>query len=100
MLKTDDFEEASKKFRSIYNALQHLSVNVNGANAVLKGAYIKPTESIKFTTIIFDAGDKAPELKKLKVALLLETEMLDWVIRIQVYEKEREDKDKGPEKDK
>jgi hypothetical protein len=100
MLKTDDFEEVSKKFRAIYNSLQHLSVNINGTNAVFKGEYIKPTESIKFTTIVFDAGDKTPELKKLKVALLLETDMLDWVIRIQVYEKERDDKDRGPSKDK
>ena len=99
MLKTDDFEEISKKFRSIYNSLQHLSVNVNGTNAVFKADYVKPTESIKFTTIVFDAGDKTPELKNLKIALLLETEMLDWVIKIQVYEKERDDKDKGPSKD-
>ena len=60
-----------------------------------KAEYIKPTESIKFTTIVFDAGDKTPELKKLKIALILENEMMDWVIKIQVYEKEREDKEKG-----
>lgn len=100
MLKTDDFEEVSKKFKSIYNSLQHLSVNIDGVNAVFKGDYIKPTESIKFTTIVFNASDKTPELNKLKIALLLETEMLEWVIRIQVYEKERDDKDKGREKDK
>jgi hypothetical protein len=99
MIKTDNFEEVSKKFRSIYNSLQHLSVNINGTNAVFKGEYIKPTESIKFTTIIFDTGDKTPGLKNLKIALLLEAEMLDWVIRIQVYENEREDKDRGPSKD-
>lgn len=96
MLKTDDFEDASKKFKAIYNSLQHLSVNINGANAVFKGEYIKPSESIKFTTVVFDAGDKTPELKNLKIALLLETEMVEWVIKIQVYEKERDDKDKGP----
>jgi hypothetical protein len=100
MLKTDDFDEASKKFRAIYNSLQHLSVNIDGVNVVFKGDYIKPTESIKFTTIVFNASDKTPELSKLKIALLLETEMLEWVIRIQVYEKERDDKDKGREKDK
>ena len=99
MLKTDDFEEASKKFRAIYNSLQHLSVSVNGTNAVFKGDYIKPTESIKFTTIVFDAGDNTPELKKLKISLLMESEMLDWVIKIQVYEKEREDKERGPQVD-
>jgi hypothetical protein len=96
MFKTDDFESASKKFRTIYNSLQHLSVDINGSAADFKGDYIRPSEAIKFTMIVFDAGNKTPELKKLKLALVLETDMLDWVIKIQVYEKEREDKDKGP----
>ncbi len=96
MIKTDDFEAASKKFRELYNSLQHLSVNINGSTAVFKGGYIKPTEAIKFTNIVLDAGDKTPELKSLKLALILETDMLDWVIKIQVYEQERLDKDKGP----
>ena len=96
MLKTDDFEAASKKFRTIYNSLQHLSVNMNGSTVVFKGDYIKPSEAVKFTTIVLDPGEKTPELKNLKIILTLETEMLEWVIKIQVYEKEREDKDKGP----
>ncbi len=96
MIKTDDFEAASKKFRELYNSLQHLSVDINGSTAVFKGDYIKPSEAIKFTTVVLDAGDKTPELKSLKLALVLEAEMLEWVIKIQVYEKEREDKDKGP----
>ena len=100
MIKTDDFEAASKKFRSLYNSLQHLSVNINGSTAVFKGDYIKPSEAIKFTTIVLDAGDKTPAFKTLKLGLVLETDMLDWVIKIQVYEQEREDKDRGPSKDK
>jgi hypothetical protein len=96
MMKTDDFETASKKFRTIYNSLQHLTVKVNGSTAVFQGDYIKPSEAIKFTTIILDPGDKASELKKLKLTLVLEADMLDWVIKIQVYEQEREDKEKGP----
>jgi len=99
MPKSEVFEETSGKFRAIYNSLQHFSVEINGINAFFKADFIKPTESIKFTTIVFDAGGKTPELKKLKIALLLESEMLEWVIKIQVYEKEREDKEKGPEKD-
>ena len=99
MLKSEDFEETSKKFRTIFNSLPHFPVAINGINAVFKAEFVKPTESMKFTTIVFDAGDKTPELKKLKVALLLENEMLEWVIKIQVYEKEKEDQEKGPEKD-
>jgi hypothetical protein len=100
MLKTDDFDEASKKFRAIYNSIQNLSVNVNGANAVFKADFVKPSEEIKFTTIVFDTGEKLPELKQLKVALLLENEMMDWVVKIQVYEREREDKDRGRQIDR
>ena len=99
MLKTDDFEAASKKFKLIYHSLQHLAVNVNGINAIFNAEYVKPTEALKFTTIVFKTGDKTPELKKLKVVLLLENEMLDWVIKIQVYEKEREDNEKGAKMD-
>ena len=95
MLKTDDFEEATKKFRSLYNSLQHLSVDINGTKAVFKGEYTKPTEAIKFTTIVFDTEEKTPELKKLKIALLLENEMMEWVVKVQVYEKEREDDERG-----
>ena len=56
-------------------------------------------ESIKFKTIVFDAGDKTPELKKLKISLSMENEIMDWVIKIQVYEKEKDDKDRGPQID-
>ena len=100
MIKTDDFEVASKKFKELYNSLQHLSVNINGSTTVFKGEYIKPSEAIKFTTIVLDPADKTPELKKLKLALIVETDMLEWVIKIQVYEKEREDKDRGSSTDK
>ena len=99
MIKTDDFETASNKFRTLYNSLQHLSVNINGTTAVFKGDYIKPSEAIKFTTIVLDAGDKTPELKKLRLALTLEADMLEWEIKIQVYEQERGDKDRGSTKD-
>ena len=100
MLKTDDFDEAAKKFRAIYNSLQHLSVNIDGTSIVFKADYIKPTASISFTTIVFDAGEKAQGLNKLKISLSMESEMMDWVIKIQVYEKEREDTDKGSPIDK
>ena len=99
MIKTDDFEAASNKFRALYNSLQHLSVNINGTTAVFKGDYIKPSEAIKFTTIVLNAGDKTPELKKLRLALILEADMLEWEIKIQVYEQEREDRDRGSAKD-
>lgn len=92
MLRSDDFEEASKKFRQ---SIFHFDIfsRDKWINAVFKAEFVKQTASIKFIAIVFDTGYKTPELKKVKVALILENEMLEWVIKIQVFEKEREDKE-------
>ena len=37
MLQSDDLQETSKKFRTLYNSLQHFSAEINGINAVFKG---------------------------------------------------------------
>lgn len=99
MIKTEDFEEASKKFRSLYTSIQNITVNIGGSKYVLKGKYSQPTESMKFTSVIFDAGKENPQLQKLKVELLMEAEMLEWVVKVLVYEKEKEDDERGPSTD-
>jgi hypothetical protein len=100
MMNTDNFEEAVKKFHSLYGAIQNLSVNINGETVVMKGKYFQPVEEMKFTSVVFEAGEKDPSLKNLKVELLLEAEMLDWVVKVLVYEKEREDNERGKMDDK
>jgi hypothetical protein len=95
MLKTDDFEEAEKKFRSLFNSLQHLSVTINGSKVVFKGAYEKPAEENKFTSVVFGAAEKFADLAMLKVELLMEAGIIDWTIRVLVYEKQKEDNERG-----
>jgi len=95
MLTTDDFEEALKKFKSLYNSIQHLAVNINGTSTKLGGEYIKPVEEKKFNSIIFTAPDKHENLKKFRVELTLQSEFMDWVVKVLIYEKEREDDERG-----
>lgn len=95
MLTTENFEEALKKFKSLYSSIQRLAVQINGMNAVLSSEYVKPVEEKKFNSIIFTASDKDEKLKKLKVELTLQNDLLEWVIKVLVYEKEREDDERG-----
>lgn len=95
MLTTEDFEEALKKYKSLYNSIQRLAVQINGANAILSSEYVIPTEEKKFNSIIFTVSDKDENLKKMKVELTLQNELLEWVIKVLVYEKEREDDERG-----
>src|SRR5687768_2341040 len=94
MLRTEDFQEASKKFSALYHSMQQLPVTINGVNAVFKSAYSKPTEEKKFNSIVFKDAEK-DDLKKLKVELTLQYEFPEWVIKVLVYEKEREDDERG-----
>lgn len=93
--RTDRFSEAAHQFKSLFRSINNLSVAMNGTNYTLKGTYSLPSEEKKFTSIVLKpyAGNQAPV--KLRVELLLQLEMLEWTVRVLVYEKEREDDERG-----
>ncbi|HEX7844671.1 MAG TPA: hypothetical protein VF476_02660 [Chitinophagaceae bacterium] len=96
MLTTDDFEEAKKRFKSLYGQLNNLSAKIDGGLYLhLKAKYETPTEERKFTSVIFDVDNGTTTLKKLKVELTMQYELLEWKVKVLVYEKEREDHEKG-----
>ena len=97
MLTTDNFEEATQKFRLIFNSLNNLSVQVNDAKIIFKGNFEKPTDVKKFTSVVFSPGEK--ENLKIRIELLLQAEMLEWTLKVLVYETEREDNERGPIKE-
>ena len=97
MMKTEDFEAAAKKFKQYFTSLQNLYVSGEGPIMVFKGEYEKPIESLKFNSIIF--RDHKNEASKVRLELSMELELLEWVIKIQIYDVEREDHERGATKE-
>lgn len=91
LLTTESFDEAKKKFRSVYTQLNNLPVHTSQ----LKAAYESPEEEKRFTNIIFSFSPASEATKKLKVEVLLENEMMEWKVKLLVYEREREDSEQG-----
>ncbi|HLG39458.1 MAG TPA: hypothetical protein VI461_07310 [Chitinophagaceae bacterium] len=91
MLTTDDFNEATKKFRALYNELNNLSKE----SMRLKGNYKAPAEEKKFTNVVFSFSPATEGLKKLKVELAMEAQGMDWKIKLLVYDHDKEDNEKG-----
>jgi len=87
MLTTDNFEEARKKFRSLYSELYNLT---NGSMH-LKGLYESPAEEKKFTSVLFSFDPTAESIQQLKVELTIEAEGMDWKVKVLVYDRDRED---------
>jgi|SRR5690606_27454921 len=98
MFVTEDFEEASEKFKSLFKQLNNLHVRFgNYKDYRFNGSYIIPTEELEFTSIIFQ--NDAKEAKKLKLELNINFEFPEWKVKIVLYEKEREDDEMGRQVD-
>jgi hypothetical protein len=95
----DDFDAAAKKFKSCYNQLQNMTVKIGLQAYHFSGSYETPSDEKKFTAVLFESAAKDELMGKLKIELLMEYEMLEWKIKIAVYEREREDNERGDVKD-
>jgi hypothetical protein len=97
ILTTESFEKAKQKFKSLYSQLHNLGVRPGGSKSYpLKGSWEQPVEQKNFTAIVFAPGPADEELiKKLRVELSMQYELLEWKVRILVYNKEREDEERG-----
>jgi hypothetical protein len=87
VMESDEFATASKKFKWLYNQLKSSSYNCGGKSIKLTAKYESPKEEITFTSLIFEqAGNKGTE----RLQLSMNYEVTNWVIRISVYNEDRE----------
>lgn len=101
MLTTESFDKAKQKFRYLYNQLNNLSANIGEAgNVRFKAKYETPDRDKKFTSVIFDAGPSTELSSKLKLEITLQFyEPMEWKVKVLIYDRDREDKERGPERE-
>ena len=96
LLTTEDFDEAVKKYKWLYQQLKAMTIKIDGGYTfTLNGDYDQPSESKKFSSSIFKMTPNAVNMPKLKIEASLLFEFPEWKVSLLVYEKEREDKDRG-----
>jgi hypothetical protein len=95
MLTSEDFEEAAKKYKWLYNQLKVMTVKVQSYSFTLSGEYDAPDESRKFCSSLFKLTPNAANMPRLKIEATMQFEFPEWKIGLLVYEREREDKEQG-----
>jgi hypothetical protein len=96
MLTTESFDKAKQKFKTLYNQLHNLSVKLGNITYKLKGDYLAPAEEKKFTAVLFSLEPEALAAKKLKIEISMQyIEPMEWKVRVMVYDREREDDERG-----
>ena len=94
MLSTDDYEEASKKYKQLYNQLHNAVVRLDKAGTpyTIKGELDKPSDEKKIISTIFDLSPSNIYNQKVNIELSMAYELLQWKVRITIYDKEDDEK--------
>ena len=96
MLTTDDFETAKKKFRALYSQFNQLGVKMDyGETFYLGGKYETPVEEKKFNSVIMMFENPDQNTYKMKLEISMQYELLEWKVRVIIYEHERDDDEQG-----
>jgi len=96
MLTTESFDKAKQKFKTLFNQINNLVVSAGGAKTFhLKGTYETPVEEKKFASVLFSFNSDDEEIRKLKVEISMQYELLEWKVSVLVYDREREDNERG-----
>ena len=100
MLTTESFEEARKKYRSMYTLFNDMAVKMdNGVTFYLKGKYETPFEEVKFSTSMLAFEKADPYVARMKVDVSLQYELMEWKVKVRIYDREREDEERGNQLD-
>ncbi len=95
MFTTEDFEAAYKKYKWVFTQLRGMNIHYVKDQYTLRGTLEEPDESRKFTNSILTPVAPPDPLKKLKIDVAIEFEFPEWKVKLLVYEKERDDDERG-----
>lgn len=95
MLSTEDFDIAAKKYKALFTQLKGMNVKYVVDQYTLVGKYETPDEGRKFITSSLSLAYPPSPFEKLKVEVTMQFEFPEWKVKLLVYEKEKEDNERG-----
>jgi len=72
-----------------------MTVKVEDYSFTLDGEFEAPDESRKFSSSIFKLTPNASNMPRLKIEASIQYEFPEWKVNLMVYEREREDSERG-----
>ncbi|MGZ8536690.1 MAG: hypothetical protein ACXWV9_00440 [Flavisolibacter sp.] len=95
LMNSEEFEDAVKKYKWLYNQLNVMTIKIDNYSFTMSGDYDEPDESRKFCSSTFKLTPNASNIPKLKIEAAMHFEFPEWKVSLGVYEKEREDHERG-----
>lgn len=100
MFTTEDFNAAKTRYRQLFQKFNNMAVKMDyGETFYLKGKFLEATETKTFASSMlrFELPDRITE--KMRLEISLQYELMEWKVRVIIYEKDREDTERGEQLD-
>lgn len=100
LLITEDFEKIKQKYKNICHQFNNLSVKVGSESYKLNGVIMPVSAEVKFTSTAFALAGAEASRQKLRLEVSAQFfAPMEWRLKVLIYEKERDDEEKGSNKD-
>lgn len=96
LLTTETFEDAAKKYKWLCGQLKSMTLKFDGYSFSLDGKYEAADDSKKFSSSTYTLTPASVAHSKLKIEAGLQFYFPEWKVTLTVYQKEREDAERGP----
>jgi hypothetical protein len=93
LLRTEEYAEAAKKYKWTYQQVKGMNVRYVVDQYTLDGHYDMPDEGRSFAVSDLTVPSPPEQLRKLRIRVQLQLEGNEWKVTLQVFEKEREDRE-------
>jgi hypothetical protein len=96
LLSSEDFEEARKKYTWLCNQLKVMTITIGrDASYGLSGKFDPAMESKSFSSTVYHLTPAAAASPRIRIEAGIQFLFPEWKVQLTVYEKEREDNERG-----
>jgi hypothetical protein len=93
LYNSEEFETAAKKYNTTCQQLKNMTMRTGGESCKMEGEYEAPGETKNFYSTVFTPSTVNPALDRVRVEVLLQSDLTSWTLRVLVYDRVHEDRE-------
>lgn len=93
LFNSDEFETAAKKYNATCQQLKNMVLRTGGESCKMEGEYEEPGQVKNFYSTVYTPSTVNPALDRIRVEVLLESDMTTWTLKVLVYDRVHEDRE-------
>ena len=101
LFESEEFDDANKQYKDVFNQIKNTIVKIDGEKSyILSGHFQTPDERKRYHSTFFTLIPSSGQLQKIKVELVLQYQIPLWKISLSIYDRDRDDTERGSQSER